>query len=344
MLGQIRHKACHDLEALFWVIWIVSVNSNGPYDTRREWQDHLELPAHSGDDSATHGAPTPDGPVHQLTQPTLSALRGGLRMPADAVAVEQKGVPVWATPGLHEFSAEDVFDFKRDIPVLKFLDSMSPYWSDGMAGQVFKDGMLELRELLVWHDSEAPPPVTVTHDKFVSILAKMRDAIPAEEDRATTQEVTEARARYDALLQMGGELGTSLLDVPVKPLILQRQSSRKSTSRIAAFPTAARLTSSKRKADPLPSEQRSESSSKRPRVAEKNGGPRRPTSPQGRGRRTARSGDATGSTVTSTPTNTSPSRPRTRRTASTPAPASMSPPRTRLSTTGARQLRSSQKR
>lgn len=78
-------------------------------------------------------------------------------MPADAVAMEYRGIPVWATPGLHEFSMEDVFDFKCNIPKLKFLNSISPYWSDGMARQVFRDGMLELQGLLVWHESEAPP-------------------------------------------------------------------------------------------------------------------------------------------------------------------------------------------
>ncbi|KAG6376022.1 hypothetical protein JVT61DRAFT_1984 [Boletus reticuloceps] len=107
--GNITHHTHHDLEAMFWVMWIVSINMIGPYNQRRNWEDCQNDP-----------------------------FPGQVREPANAVG-KDKGVPVWATPGIHMASPRDVFMFKRDIPEGQFFDTMSLYWSEGECGQIFKD-------------------------------------------------------------------------------------------------------------------------------------------------------------------------------------------------------------
>lgn len=34
-----HHTVHHDLESFFWILWIVCINMNGPFYTRRRWQD-----------------------------------------------------------------------------------------------------------------------------------------------------------------------------------------------------------------------------------------------------------------------------------------------------------------
>ncbi|KIM55520.1 hypothetical protein SCLCIDRAFT_95581, partial [Scleroderma citrinum Foug A] len=34
---QVPHRLNHDLEAFFWVIWIICVNVNGPFNHHRQW-------------------------------------------------------------------------------------------------------------------------------------------------------------------------------------------------------------------------------------------------------------------------------------------------------------------
>ena len=91
----------------------------------------------------------------------------------DTADGENKSAPIWATPGLYEASLEEVFNFKHDIPMSKFQGSMGPYWTgNGKAKRIFMDGILELCNLFVWASSKGLHE-HITHQKFVSILAKM---------------------------------------------------------------------------------------------------------------------------------------------------------------------------
>ena len=227
--GSITHNTQHDLESLFWVMWIMSVNTTGPYNQRRKWADSPKEPG-----------------AHQ----------GNIREPADAIG-QDRGVPIWATPGLHAASQAEVFHFKRSIPEHQFIGSMTGYWADGRCGKVFKDGMRKLREHFVWVElpnGSYQPPKTITPETFVTILASMRDAIPCDQDHPTEADVEEARKRYSKLLgDPDEELATSLLEVPAPSLLMKASASgsRKSGSRgIGTMPTVKRLmnTSSKRKA------------------------------------------------------------------------------------------------
>ena len=222
--GSITHNTQHDLESLFWVMWIMSVNTTGPYNQRRKWADSPKEPG-----------------AHQ----------GNIREPADAIG-QDRGVPIWATPGLHAASQAEVFHFKRSIPEHQFIGSMTGYWADGRCGKVFKDGMRKLREHFVWVElpnGSYQPPKTITPETFVTILASMRDAIPCDQDHPTEADVEEARKRYSKLLgDPDGELATSLLEVPASALLMKASTSepRKSGSKGLGMPILK--ISSKRKA------------------------------------------------------------------------------------------------
>ncbi|KAF8449221.1 hypothetical protein L210DRAFT_3524067 [Boletus edulis BED1] len=218
--GDVVHDTCHDLEAIFWVIWITSVNMTGPYNQRRKWVDCS----------------------------STSTFPGHVRQPADAIG-QNKEVPIWATPGIHPASLQEVHQFKRSILEHQFFDAMSPYWSEGESGRVFQDGMRKLRRHFAWvrlPDGTYAPPKTITHDIFVGILAEMRGSIPADEDRTTPAQVEEARERYTKMLQEADtELGTAMLEVPSFIRTGKTSTSRRSGPNGI---TVKKLSSSKRKA------------------------------------------------------------------------------------------------
>lgn len=124
----------HDLESFFWIIWVFSVNTTGPFKQIREWVDQ------------------PD----EFT---------GTRDPEDAPG-QDLGVPIWATPGIHSASTADVFQFKKSIPEAQFISGMSTYWRAGESGKVFRKGMNQLRKHFAWtegSDGEYHPPRSPEH-------------------------------------------------------------------------------------------------------------------------------------------------------------------------------------
>jgi hypothetical protein len=37
--NHVKHRACDDLESFFWILWIMSVNYDGPFNVTRDWAD-----------------------------------------------------------------------------------------------------------------------------------------------------------------------------------------------------------------------------------------------------------------------------------------------------------------
>ncbi|KAG9312373.1 hypothetical protein JVU11DRAFT_6748 [Chiua virens] len=215
MEGKVCRQPCHDLEALFWVIWTVGVNSASPYLQRREW-----LPAKP--------SPLPGGShFRQLSTPIVNSTNPTFRTPRDAM---DKGVPYWTAPGLHEDNAEVILKFKREILEMQFVESTSPYGRAEGASDAFEKGMLK-RSLTL------PPttPITHWHKEFTEILKEMRDGIPADKDGggAANEIVKAPRERFEEfkLMNSGKDLDVQLLDVP--PALLVPRNFRSAST----FPT-----------------------------------------------------------------------------------------------------------
>ncbi|KAG9308024.1 hypothetical protein JVU11DRAFT_12676 [Chiua virens] len=181
MEGKVCRQPCHDLEALFWVIWTVGVNSASPYLQCHEW-----LPAKP--------SPLPGGShFRQLSTPIVNSTNPTFRTPRDAM---DKGIPYWTAPGLHEDNAEAILKFKREILEMQFVESTSPYGRAEGAGDAFEKGMLKLRDRF----------------EFTEILKEMRGGIPADKDcdGAANEIVKAARQRFEELMNSGKDLGVPI--------------------------------------------------------------------------------------------------------------------------------------
>ena len=204
LAGNVRHMAHHDLESLFWLIWIMSVNLEGPFNKERLWEDPSTFPAPSAPSSATSATSV----VERTSEPTQASFTPQLRYLVDK-ASNFAGVPVWATPGYHIHGQGEVFSWKQAIPESQFLPSVSPYWTKGKGGTEFISGMKELRGLFVWNVAydvmlkrlvPCKPRQPVTHRQFLEILRKMRDALD-EKDAPTLQDIKRGCIDYMKAVQ-----------------------------------------------------------------------------------------------------------------------------------------------
>ncbi|KAN0101347.1 hypothetical protein V8E55_001331, partial [Tylopilus felleus] len=206
MKGNVTHRVDHDLESFFWVLWVICVNMDGPYYTRRIWQDEREdltreaLPNARESGAAARRSASRSAAKRSATPVTPSTPAPCARQLPDGGSQP----PVWATPGVHECGAGDVSEWKRNIPTPWFYDCLSPYFRN--AGEGFRDGLLELRDHFAQDTKKEP----ITHATFLRILKDMRDSIPAEIDRPSGKEIREARSRYETLLRVGGVQGIAI--------------------------------------------------------------------------------------------------------------------------------------
>ncbi|KAH0825864.1 hypothetical protein J3R83DRAFT_7787 [Lanmaoa asiatica] len=213
--GEVRHTAHHDLESLFWLIWVTSVNLEGPFGRQRAWESTSDSTSVSAFASASVSASTPasasaasSSMAETTSRPTRCTFPLQLRCPVNR-HTSFPGVPIWATPGLHTVTEADVYSWKQAIPPTQFFPSIDPYWTSGTGGTKFVEGMTQLREHFVWiveHDAKIggpvsrPPKKPITHLEFLVLLKLMRDAI-GDEDAPTPQDIEKARAEYKHIVQ-----------------------------------------------------------------------------------------------------------------------------------------------
>ncbi|KAF8550882.1 hypothetical protein OG21DRAFT_360520 [Imleria badia] len=191
---QGTHEIHHDLESLFWIMWIAAVNLEGPFNQRREWQS--------------------------TNTETAEPFAGNIRKPV-VPSPNIDGVPAWATPGLHTCSRTEVYEWKRTIPSITFKSSMCAYWTDNTSGATFPGGMDKLAKYFRHTEHQdpvtkkfvvGPPSKRITPTKFLRILHNMHEAIPPEEDCPTNEQIQDGRARYQKLLEKQMGLQASILD------------------------------------------------------------------------------------------------------------------------------------
>ncbi|KAG6377134.1 hypothetical protein JVT61DRAFT_1185 [Boletus reticuloceps] len=192
-----NHEIYHDLESLFWIMFVTSVNLEGPFNKWRMWQD-------------AHCNPNCSYPF---------SFPGNVRIPVKPVPnVPSPSAPIWATPGLHTCSPEEVYQWKCSIPNAALIAAMDPYWTSNQSGKVFIDGMQRLAGYFrqeVSHDgekvifSEFRP--RITPEIFLDILYEIREGIPDTEDHPSDDEIYHARSRYKEMLDADCGLEVPLL-------------------------------------------------------------------------------------------------------------------------------------
>lgn len=245
MKGNVTHRVDHDLESFFWVLWVICVNMDGPYYTRRIWQDEREdltreaLPnaresgaaaRRSASRSAAKRSATPVTPstpapcARQLpsTPAFLPSTSSAAKPSTTIVTVRQQDtrrIPDTATRLPSDggsqppvWATPGVHECGAgDVSEWK-RNIPTPWFYDCLspyfrnAGEGFRDGLLELRDHFAQDTKKEP----ITHATFLRILKDMRDSIPAEIDRPSGKEIREARSRYETLLRVGGVQGIAI--------------------------------------------------------------------------------------------------------------------------------------
>ena len=227
------HNVQHDLEAFVWLMWVLCVNLDGPFnkkqfeckafekaDYQRSMTKHVKLEdiisgagatlSRKSKSSLKKPATTTPSAQHPFTSEMLP---GPI---AENPTIDSP--PPWACPGLHSTQLSEVAQSKATMLREEdhFADYLSPYCSKYAS---VKEGFIEFTRLFVWRlDKNKPrggraqylPPIPITYKIVIDIIKAMRDGIEPELDGPPSQEAFEnACNEFMGLLKKGN------LEVPV---------------------------------------------------------------------------------------------------------------------------------
>jgi len=213
------HTVQHDLESFVWLMWVLCVNLDGPFNRRRFGCKDCEKPDHQS--STTKRIKLGDIQAGANVSSSKSSRKNKTTPPAPTAKSLVTDIipPVWARPGPHTTYISDVARSKSTVfrEGVCFPDYLSPYFSKHMS---VKDGFEKLATLFVWNRSGkrdvngkaqylAPKPTT--YKCVIDIIKEMRDGIEPEMDGAPSkEEIEDARKEFMGLLKRGN-LETPLL-------------------------------------------------------------------------------------------------------------------------------------
>ena len=261
--GPTQHAVHHDLESFFWALWVICVNMNGPYYTRRRWQDEASIsnknPSYSSSVTTSTSVTTDSSTSRVSDVSHISTISGGhtemggsfisaprlqredtfrerpyhksqspdvtTRTPYGEDNPQEHAPPIWATPGCHNLSRRDVGLSKRSLSKEAFVNAISPYFRQ--LGSEFINGLRTLHTYFVKsQDPKKDKLGDITHVKFCKILKDMRDSISPDLDHTWDDDIQKARRRYNMFLKAGGTHGItiSVLDPARPPCPPKRQS------------------------------------------------------------------------------------------------------------------------
>ncbi|KAI6118939.1 hypothetical protein EDD16DRAFT_1584080, partial [Pisolithus croceorrhizus] len=242
------HSVQHDLEAFVWLMWVLCVNLDGPFNTRRfECGDFEKATRRStpikrikledlkkqaafnsrknrGLDGAEEASATPSSPTVSASTVTTR----GRTLPTVKP-------PNWALPGLYPGSAGGVAQSKSALmgKGIQFISYLSPYFSQHPS---VEEGFQDLIALFDWKE-ERPPgggrrisvaPAPSKYKTVIDIIKQMRDGIKPELDGPPSkEEIERARKEISALLDKG-HLETPVLGSQAGPSQSHSQSKKRS--------------------------------------------------------------------------------------------------------------------
>ena len=227
------HNVQHDLEAFVWLMWVLCVNLDGPFNKKRfeckafkkaDYQRSMMKCVKLDDIISGAGATSSrksKSSLKKLATTTPGAQRPSTSKMLPGPIAENPTIdspPTWVRPGLHSTQLSEVVWSKAMMlrEEDRFADYLSPYFSKYVS---VKEGFIEFTRLFVWRlDKNRPqggraqylPPTPTTYKVIIDIIKAMRDGIEPELDGPPSQEVIEnARNEFMGLLKKGN------LEVPV---------------------------------------------------------------------------------------------------------------------------------
>ncbi|KAI6009147.1 hypothetical protein EDC04DRAFT_2906703 [Pisolithus marmoratus] len=231
------HSIQHDLEAIMWLVWVLCINLDGPFNKRRfKSKSSKAEGSQVGSGSSTLKSQKNKPPVSSLPGSTQEKTSAVLPVPTPTnskMSVPLDKPPCWACPGLHTEMPREVAWLKSGMSRQKALYTtyLSPYFSRHLS---VMHGFLELVELFAWGEGYVEknvtnlPPAATMYKAVTDILKRIRDGITPELDGPPTKEEI-ARAQKEFLtLWKRGHLETLLLGNWAGPLQSQAQTKKRS--------------------------------------------------------------------------------------------------------------------
>ena len=238
------HSVQHDLEAVMWLMWVLCVNMDGPYNKKGFRSNDFENPTRKGTKRKAEASginstsqPRKKGTSNtggtQLvdvidntgakTTPQIPSTSMSTTLPNPVPTNATRSPPehkpfLWARPALYEEKFSEVALAKSSGEKHLFLFHLSPYFSKHPS---VVQGFSDLFQLfswtnqgVLWKDNALQivqtPPAPTTYKKVIDIIKNMRDGIDPKKDGPPPKaEMERARKEVAASLKKG-HLETSL--------------------------------------------------------------------------------------------------------------------------------------
>ena len=240
------HSIQHDLEAFMWLMWVLCINLDGPFNRGQFKCNDFDKPEHLSSTTKCVRLEdlTTEGGVNSSnsSQKNRAIAIPGAQVPPTSQSVPAPTTvnlttdkpPTWAHPGLHAQSVSDVAWSRSTIlrEDICFTDYLSPYFSKHKS---VKEGFIKLTKLFVWKpdrnkaaDGKAQylAPKPTTYKDMINIIKEMRDGINPVMDGALSKgEIESARNEFMGLLKKGN-LETPVLGKRAGPSQSKKRSLR----------------------------------------------------------------------------------------------------------------------
>ncbi|KIM54100.1 hypothetical protein SCLCIDRAFT_31353 [Scleroderma citrinum Foug A] len=228
------HTVQHDLESFVWLMWVLCINLDGPFNRRQFGCKDFEKLDHQS--STTKHIKLEDIKADANVSSSKSSRKNKMTPPAPTVKSLVTDIPpMWAQSGLHTTHISDVMWSKSMVfrEGVRFPDYLSPYFSKHMS---VKSGFEKLAALFVWNPSGerdinskvqylAPKPTM--YKGVINIIKEMRDGIEPKMDGAPSkEEIEDAQKEFMGLLKRGN-LETPLVGNRAGPSSQSKTQSKK---------------------------------------------------------------------------------------------------------------------
>jgi hypothetical protein len=207
----------HDLQSYFWLIFLITCNCAGPFNTRRDWNKEIEeeksgRPITTTLVSTYAAIKTQGGDWKQVAEDRVQTPDSTSSSPSKSVPLEVNYDLTWVRPGVHALTPESILAQRRRMNDQDLINLMTPYFARHKA---VRDGIVKLYTLFFGCREESedgffrrnPPTQPVTYDRMLSILRDIRDGIDyADDPYPDAQFRRNARERYCRYLKSGNRM------------------------------------------------------------------------------------------------------------------------------------------
>ncbi|EGO02544.1 hypothetical protein SERLA73DRAFT_150248 [Serpula lacrymans var. lacrymans S7.3] len=198
---EVPHNYIHNLESVFWMLWLIMIDCEGLYCQPIDWVEKEKETAAADVDKAPASLKRSVSQKQKGKEIAFSKLSASQEPPN-----KQDNIPVWVKWGCHTLDPNTVAMENVILSRLHFMACINPYFCRHVS---VRAGMVKLFSAFI------PPPKHISHQEMVDIVKDMRNGIEPEFDRVgvSVEVITSGRESYQ--LQLQDVKKPSLLSLPV---------------------------------------------------------------------------------------------------------------------------------